>query len=296
VPVARGERFRRGEKLVLDVDTPYHHISVIDNVKRGSRELRFDRYIESAIENSPPYRSLTDYTDYFNLAFLERPKIERTLFIGAGGAIGPRAFQAHRPSMAIDVVDIDPKILEIARREFFLEPSPLIRTIAMDGRMFLRKAADRYDCIVLDAFTIGGRIPFHLVTREFFQLCREKLSNDGILVMNINSAITGRLAGIFESIHQTMTTIFPNVYVFAEHRGAVPKEVSRNVILVCSKNSRRLAAEEWLHRAADYPSDVYLDASQMTRLAGDLIAELPLSSWPTALLTDDYAPIETMPF
>ena len=149
--------------------------------------MRFDRYIESAIENTPPYRSLTDYTDYFNLAFLERPEIERTLFIGAGGAIGPRAFHAHNPSMSIDVVDIDPKILEIARREFFLQPSPLIRTIAMDGRMFLRKAPDRYDCIVLDAFTIGGRIPFHLVTREFFQLCSEKLSDDGILVMNINT-------------------------------------------------------------------------------------------------------------
>ena len=74
-----------------------------------------------------------------------------------------------------------------------------------------------------------------------------------------------------------------------------PEEVSRNVILVCCKNAKRLAAEEWLHCAAAYDSDVYLDASQITRLAGDLVAELPLPSW-SALLTDDYAPIETMPF
>jgi spermidine synthase len=296
VPVNRGERFRRSEKVVLDVDTPYHHISVVDNRNRGSRELRFDRYIESAIENSPPYRSLTDYTNYFNLAFLERRKIDRTLFIGAGGAIGPRAFHAHRPSMAIDVVDIDPKILEIARSEFYLETSPLIKTIALDGRMFLRNAADRYDCIVLDAFTIGGRIPFHLVTREFFVLCSEKLANDGILVMNINSALAGRLSRIFESMHRTMESVFPQVYVFAEHRGALPNEASRNIILVSSKSAARLDREDWQRRAAAYPADVYLDARQMTRLADELVDEFPMASRPAAMFTDDYAPIETMPF
>ena len=50
--------------------------------------------------------------------------MERTLFIGAGGGIGPRAFHMHDPEMAIDVVDIDPKVLELARTHFFLDDSP----------------------------------------------------------------------------------------------------------------------------------------------------------------------------
>src|SRR5205085_4421486 len=135
-------------------------------------ELRFDRYTESAIQLRPPYPSLALYTNYFNLAFLVNPEIERSLFIGAGGGIGPRAFQMHRPAMAIDVVDIDPKVLDIAQSHFFLEPTPQVKLTAMDGRLFVRQSTQQYDCIVLDAFTIGGRIPFHLVTDSFFGLCR----------------------------------------------------------------------------------------------------------------------------
>ncbi|HEV3342920.1 MAG TPA: fused MFS/spermidine synthase [Pirellulales bacterium] len=285
---------RRDETLVVDVDTPYHHISVIDNAYRGSRELRFDRYVESAIETTPPYRSLTDYTDYFSLAFLVRPSLERTLFIGAGGAIGPRAFQMHDPKMGIDVVDIDPEILRIAFTDFFLEASPSLRTFAMDGRMFLRQSADRYDCVVLDAFTIGGRIPFHLVTREFFQACSARMADDGVLLINLNSALAGRLSEIFQSVHRTVAAVFPTVYVFAEHRFERP-DASRNVILVGSKSERRLARDEWLRRATAFETASYVDARVMTRLVGDLMDEAEVAT-AAPLLTDDYAPIETMSF
>jgi spermidine synthase len=293
VPGGRNFLPRRDETLVVDVDTPYHHISVIDNARRGSRELRFDRYIESAIETTPPYRSLTDYTEYFNLAFLVRSSLERILFIGAGGAIGPRAFHMHDPKMGIDVVDIDPEILSIAYADFFLDASPAIRTFAMDGRMFLRRSADRYDCVVLDAFTIGGRIPFHLVTQEFFQVCSERMADDGVLVINLNSALEGRLSEIFQSVHRTVASVFPTVYVFAEHQFA-PAE-SRNVILVGSKSERRLGHDEWLERAAAWRTNSYVDARVMTRLVADLMDEAAVATT-APLLTDDYAPIETMSF
>ena len=47
--IRRGCTCRRAATLLVDVDTPYHHISVIDD-PAGYRELRFDRYIESRIE------------------------------------------------------------------------------------------------------------------------------------------------------------------------------------------------------------------------------------------------------
>ena len=91
-----------------------------------------------------------------------------------------------------------------------------IRTIAADGRTFVRNSPDgHYDAIFLDAFTIGGRIPFHLVTREFFQLCRQKLAPGGVFVMNINSAVRGKNAEIFESMYTTLGEAFPQVHAFA---------------------------------------------------------------------------------
>jgi spermidine synthase len=190
---------------------------VIDNA--GSRQLRFDRYIESAIGKSPPYPSWLVYTYYFHLAFLAKPQMERALFIGAGGGIGPRAFHMQNPAMAIDVVDIDPKVLELARSHFFLDDSPKIKTFAEDGRMFVRRVRAKYDCVILDVFTAGGRIPFHLVTREFLQLCRDKMTADGVFVMNINSAVEGPLSGIFQSMVRTVGAVFPNTYVFAVEHG-----------------------------------------------------------------------------
>ena len=74
----------------------------------------------------------------------------------------------------------------------------------------MRQAEDgAYDAIFLDAFTIGGRIPFHLVTREFFALCREKLARGGVFVMNINSAHDGPMSPIFHSMYKTIDAVFP---------------------------------------------------------------------------------------
>ena len=187
-PESARTALRLGDRVVLTADTPYQHIAIVDNVHRHSRELRFNRYTESSIRTEPPYPTLCGYTNYFHLALLANPHIHRVLFIGAGGGVGPRAFHMHDPHLQIDVVDIDPKVLQIARKYFFLPDVPQIHTIAKDGRMYLRDTRATYDCIVLDTFTIGGRIPFHLVTKKFMTLCSRHMSADGVLVMNINSA------------------------------------------------------------------------------------------------------------
>ena len=315
------------DEIVVDVDTPYHHISVVDNQYRNSRQLRFDRYTESAIVKSPPYPSLARYTDYFHLAFLARAqsdtlhgqkravfgeitphfsprKMERTLFIGAGGGIGPRAFHMHDPEMAIDVVDIDPKVLELARTHFFLEDSPLaserIKTFAEDGRMFVRRVPSKYDCVILDAFSAGGRIPFHLVTREFLELCREKMTADGVFIMNINSAIDGPLARIFHSMYCTIDSVFPNTYAFAmkdqyadEHD---PTNVSTNIILLATRDKNRISPQQWAVRARDHQSNSYITSGRMQQMVEDLLDVLPPDAAQAPIFSDDYAPIETMPF
>jgi spermidine synthase len=281
--------------LVLEAETPYQHIAVIDNRFRPSREMRFDRYVESMIELRPPYRALADYTDYFHLALLLKPGIERSVFIGAGGAIGPRAFRMHNEQMEIDVVDIDPKVLQIAREHFFLEDDPKIRSIAQDGRMFLRTADQTYDCIVLDAFTIGGRIPFHLVTREFLELCRERMSEDGVFVMNINSALEGPHSPIFRSMHATLGAVFANCYVFVKDHSVVSREQSTNIVLVAAKDATRVSADEWLERADKHQSNSYVQRERLRYAVSDLIVDVPDTTKAT-LFTDDYAPIETMSF
>jgi spermidine synthase len=284
-----------GETSVVELDSPYHHISVVDNHRYDARDLRFDKYVETSIRKSPPHESLADYTNYFHLALVANSHVRRALFIGAGGAVGPRTFHAHDPQMEIDVVDIDPKVLALARSHFFLEESPRIRTIAEDGRTFLRNTREQYDCIVLDAFTIGGRIPFHLVTEEFFQLCHDKLAPGGVLVMNINSAVEGPTSAIFHSVYRTLAAVFPSVDAFARDYRTWGTRQSANIILVAAKNPKRLAAADWSRLAGEYSTTSHVTRDMLMRMVDDLVAPLPdMSAAP--IFTDDYAPIETMRF
>ncbi len=284
-----------GETLVMDEETPYQHVSVVDSARRNARDLRFDRFVESSISLTPPHVALADYTDYFHLALLLNPEIRRTVFIGAGGAIGPRAFHMHAPAMEIDVVDIDPTVLRAAREHFFLEDDPRIRTISQDGRMFLRRARDPYDCIVLDAFTIGGRIPFHLVTREFLQLCLAHMTDDGVFVMNINSSLEGPHAAILRSMQATIEAVFPASYVFVKDQRAAGPLNSTNIVLVATKSSTRLTPAEWSQRAERHTSNSYVQREHLRRAVSDLLPTNPDVSTVT-VFSDDYAPIETMSF
>jgi spermidine synthase len=285
-----------GHKLVREINTPYHHISVIDDTLSHARQLRFDRYVESQIALDPPFRTLSDYTRYFHLALVAKPDIRRALFIGAGGGVGPRAFHMHDPNMEIDVVDIDQKVLDVAREDFHMEDSPRIHPIAADGRTFVRNApAGQYDCIILDAFTIGGRIPFHLVSREFFSLCREKLAPGGVFLMNINSAVRGPNSSIFHSMYKTVDEAFPAAYAFALGSQLGVRDQSTNIILVAVNGEQLISPEEWFERARQYRSNSYVDAPQVERMVKDLLVTLPDMD-EAAVFSDDYAPIETMTF
>ena len=152
-----------------------------------------------------------------------------------------------------------------------------------------------YDCILLDAFTIGGRIPFHLATKEFFQLCKEKLAADGVFVMNINSALNGPLSAIFRSVYHTLREVFPQVYVFALREEQRGPEQSTNILFVATDRERALTAEEWHDLAVRYRSSSYIDQPRMSEMLQDLVVDPPdVSTAP--VFTDDYAPIETMRF
>ncbi len=311
-PAPASVTLNRGEQVVIDEDTPYHHILVIDR-ERGTaavdddvpgalRYLRFDRYIESAIFLGKPYRSHAQYTDYFHLAFLAKPKIARTVFIGAGGGIGPRTFAEVDPEMTIDVVDIDPRILEIAHDLFKMPVNDHVRTHAIDGRMFMRNTRDKYDCVVLDAFTIGGRIPFHLTTREFFELCLSRMTDDGVFVMNVNSALEGELGEIFLHVAKTLTEVFPRVDVFAKElnredsldRG--DRKDHRNQMVVARKGGAEMKLDDWLARVPSYPEHSYVTRAMLYPMVRDLDQEWRDDVAPFPSLTDDFAPIETLKF
>jgi spermidine synthase len=126
------------------------------------------------------------YTDGFHLAVALAGPPRHTVFIGAGGAIGPRQFASFYPDGEIDAVDIDASILRAARRFFSLADCHRLRTHVGDGRAFLVAAADRrFDIVVLDAYDGPGLLVERLATAEFFAMARCKLRPGGVLCANL---------------------------------------------------------------------------------------------------------------
>ncbi len=276
-------------------------------------EMRFNNLTESAIyPGQPGQPPKTTYTRLVHLAMALHPDARRVLVIGLGGGSIPREFcdiYADR-NIAVDVVEVDPLVVDLARRYFFHtdspDPSRGVRTYLADGRQFLRRGLGRhshYDLIVLDAYSGGGSIPGHLVTREFFQEVRKRLAEDGWLLSNIIASLTGPKSRFFLAEYRTLRDVFPVLYVFATWLDM--PTTTRNLIVLASRRPRPLLTPLHIREAARallerYPRLRARTASESYRAASledfatrqIVIPDGLLASAP--LLTDDYAPVETL--
>jgi SAM-dependent methyltransferase len=94
-----------------------------------------------------------------------------------------------RPGDVVRVYEINPLVLELARREFtYLADAPArVETELGDGRLLLeREQPQNFDILVMDAFS-GDSVPVHLVTREAFRAYLRHLRPGGILAVNISN-------------------------------------------------------------------------------------------------------------
>jgi len=90
----------------------------------------------------------------------------------------------HYPAAAIDVAEIDPGVVDVAKQFFGFREDELTRAHVGDGRQFIENVRQGYDIIFLDAF--GARdVPKHLTTQEFLLAVRRALAPSGVVVSNV---------------------------------------------------------------------------------------------------------------
>jgi spermidine synthase len=103
--------------------------------------------------------------------------------LGNGAGTTVRAYGELFPETTIDGVEIDGELTELGRRWFGLRDRPGLELHTDDARPFLRRADERWEAIMVDAYR-QPYIPFYLTTREFFELTREKLEPGGVVIVN----------------------------------------------------------------------------------------------------------------
>jgi spermidine synthase len=268
----------------------HNQITVED--KGGYRMLRFNGSMETRLLIANPLLGHFEYTDYFQMPLLWNPKPKRVLVMGLGGGSTQRAFQHYFPTVHVDTVELDPTVAKVAKEWFGVKENKTHKIHISDGRGYLRRNKERkYDAIMMDAYssnTYGSFIPYHLATKEFFQLAAEDLTVNGVLAYNVIGTYNEWRADIVGSMYRTMKTVFPHVYHF-------PAADSRNIVLVGVKaktgglTSATLRARLDLLRRAQ-PK---LPAHFGPRL-GRIQANAPLSAAKSPVLTDDHAPISKL--
>ncbi len=221
-------------------------------------------------EYARAYRVLQDHSD--NL-----------LMIGGGAYTMPRTLLTEDSELRIDVVEIEPKLYELAQAYFDLPDSPRLRNYATDARSFLNITDRQYDVVIADVFQTGHFIPPHLTTREFFRSVRSALTEEGVFIINIIGMVGENEKTMTGSLIKTIQSVFPNVQVYnaSNHDQAL-----RNLVAIAKKDDLPFLL----------PEDFVIDLKNgSAAAASDRV--IPLEKFyleKQMVLTDDLAPVELL--
>lgn len=177
-----------------EVRSEYSHIRVIDS--GSQRALHFVGesdvdVVETQIDLRAPHVLQHAYAQTAMAALLYPPQAGSCLLIGLGGGAMVRFLNRHFPRLQLDVVEIDPAVVRVAREYFGIAESPGTRIHVADGRDFLERGGARYDVILIDAHlhpdprTDSMGHPLSLKSSAFYAGVRARLSPGGVAMFNV---------------------------------------------------------------------------------------------------------------
>ncbi len=264
-------------------NTPYNEIRVEQDDE--IRYLFLDRRSTGAIVLDSGY-SKYDYINYFELPFLVNPDIEYVLMAGEGTGVGARFLRENHPSVKVTVAEIDPRVHEIAVKYFSLEEDDNLDVIIGDVRMLTPTKKVKYDYVILDAYNSRYTIPHHLVTTDFFKEIKAGLNPDGIVLLNVISAVEGPNARILKSIVKTLNQEFNSIIIYALNENLTSLQ---NVIILASES--HIPGRKIL---LDNVRDTQILNQTQIRTMIESQVDPPYTVDNAIILTDDYSPIDNL--
>jgi len=215
-----------------------------------------------------------EYTKYYHLAKHFHPDFKTTLMLGGAGYSYPKSFLNSYTEATIDVVEIDPKVTELAKKYFNLKENSRLSIYHEDGRVYLNKIQKKYDVIFGDASSHYS-LPYQLTTKEAIQRKYDILNDDGVVILNIISAIDGEKSKFLRAEYATYKRIFPQVYLFPILEPNDGNKV-QNIILIALKSK-----DNQNFNNADIELNEYLQHLWKKEIDDDI-----------PILTDDFAPVD----
>lgn len=249
------------QHILWEGDTPYGHYQVVDTVYDGRPARVLYSGDQQAAQSGVPQDSNPDMLFDYNQRLLELavglvPK--RILLIGGGVCTLPAVLLTRLPSTHIDVVELDPGLIELAEQFFDLPVSDRMRVFTTDGRTYIREHAGRYDMILVDAYNHTS-IPRDVKTRQAFEAYYKHLGEKGIFAMNVISGYYGSGVRPLHEVYAAAMGAFDAVDVFLAARG-YSLWLPQNFVLTAQKG-QNASLDSYVRYGTVTPPEVSPDAA-----------------------------------
>lgn len=184
------------------IDTPSAHYSLFDGTKDGEPVRGIatgPNGTQSGIYINHPDSLLFWYTQQMAAAVAQAPEKDKILILGGGAFTLPKYLAATYPQSIIDVVEIDPKLADIARQHFAYNDPKNVRMIFADARAFINQTTTQYDIILVDVYS-DASVPFSMVTAEYGQHIDRSLREKGVVVVNMIASRHGACGELLSAL------------------------------------------------------------------------------------------------
>lgn len=139
------------------------------------------------------------------------------LGLGAGNMLTWKA-----PQDQFTFVEVDPEVIRLQEKYFSLNRhDPTVQMVTGDGRKFLENVDQKFDMIVMDAFS-GDSVPAHLLTQQAMDVYLNRLRVDGVLAVHISNRYLD-----FEPVLRHLAEVFNLAMVRIETRPGYNRSLGR---------------------------------------------------------------------
>jgi spermidine synthase len=227
------------ERVIDEGRSEFNHVIVTE---RGSLRLMYFEtdgrwLLQSTYDRTRPDALHHEVFQTMVSALVVQPKARRICMVGVGGGQVTNYLFRHLKGAEIDVVDICPEVIRMARAHFDMPDHPHYRAHVEDGRVFVERLPPQsVDLLILDAYR-GHSIPRHLRTQEFFSACARALAPGGVVVANMH-----RRTPRYPVDRATVASVFEHVYRFSS-----PDDVQTSVVATMAPAA--LSAERLVENA-----------------------------------------------
>lgn len=164
---------------------------------------------------SRPWNLELEYTREMMASLLLRDAARwprKILLIGLGAASLTKFLYRYRPLAHLTIVEIEPDVVAAARHFFKLpEDDKRIHLVIGCGAEYILGTDKKFDLILVDGFNEHAH-PGELNSLPFYQACRSRLTDQGIMAVNLLGLCKGVLGGFahIQSAFEGRALLFPS--------------------------------------------------------------------------------------